>query len=774
MYRQAGKYKEVTLTGLLVPLLCGGLLASFAPSLPGVPTLVIFLIATVGLLLLNRAWAYAAAAFGFCWFALAGSQALEQRWPVSRWNEDAIGEFRILDFLTESSTSIRFDVAPVGAPDLPSRIRVAWYRSGLRPQPGDHWQLKLRLRAPRGLVNYAGFDYARWLLASGTGATAYVVEDSANRLLAPAERYSIAALRIHLVRIMESTVPEGAARGVLIALSVGSRHALEPATRDALIRSGTYHLMAISGLHIGLAAGMAMLLVRMVAEIFSRTAAAGRVRLAQVVAGIAFASLYAAAAGFSLPTQRALIMLIIGLPAWALAREVSAPRIISLALAGVFLFSPLSLLSVAFHLSFAAVLILCFLAARDRATGVTRMAKRLRFIRWQLGMSLLSVPINVLFFGRVSLLGPVANLLCIPWFSLIVVPLLFAGLLLSNFQIGLWLLGLCHRAVGVALWLLENAVLAPWASTTFTRPDAVSWVAAIALCGALLWTGSGRARMASIGLLLCLALPQAERVPESCVRMRVFDVGQGQAVLLQTARDNYLYDTGPGFGGTSAAASAIIPSLHALGVTTLSAVIVSHSDADHAGGLDDILNEFAESDVFYSGPTDRYPANSVPCADGLSWSSAGVEFSFLHPARAEGKGNDASCVLRVRSGPHAILLTGDIERGAERALLDRHASELSSEIAFVAHHGSETSSTEAFVNATSARFAIVSSGFKNRWSFPRQPVLERWQSTGAIVQNTALTGMLSATVCPERIDGPYALREQQPRFWRDRPSNPGE
>jgi competence protein ComEC len=268
-------------------------------------------------------------------------------------------------------------------------------------------------------------------------------------------------------------------------------------------------------------------------------------------------------------------------------------------------------------------------------------------------------------------------------------------------------------------------------------------------------------------LLLWLPLlwPQRGLPDRGEVELQVIDVGQGLSVLVRTSRHALLYDTGPAvLDGFDAGESAVVPTLHALGVRRLDVVTISHGDNDHAGGFAAVVRTFPPALALTPEGAPPLPQGR-PCRAGLNWQWDGVRFRFLHPPRFfPYLGNEAGCVLRVESAHGVALLPADIGEVIEQTLLHRDLRALRADVVLMPHHGSGGSSTPGFIAATGARFAIASSGYDNRFRHPRPEVVQHWGDAGAQVINTAETGavrvrMLASGITVERERG------IRPRSW---------
>ena len=254
----------------------------------------------------------------------------------------------------------------------------------------------------------------------------------------------------------------------------------------------------------------------------------------------------------------------------------------------------------------------------------------------------------------------------------------------------------------------------------------------------------------------------------------MLDVGQGLATLIRTSNRVGLYDAGPAFrSGGDTGHLVVAPYLRQAGIGALDLMIVSHGDNDHAGGVSSVLDAVPTAAMLTGESSEgRFAAASTPsirCVAGQFWHWDDIRFAVIHPpASSDIEGNNASCVIEVRAGRRAMLLTGDIEAVAERRLLgDRLVSSV--DVVLVPHHGSKTSSGGAFVDAVSAETAVVSAGHANRWGMPRPEVVRRWSGSGARVVNTADSGAVLMRLCVEADrESMIQQRKDRRRFWHER------
>ncbi|HSH29425.1 MAG TPA: DNA internalization-related competence protein ComEC/Rec2 [Thiohalobacter sp.] len=736
--------------------------------------------ALVALLLFSllRRWFHLAAALaglaGFWWQA---AEQLQSQLPPALEGEEIILVGTIADIPARGARVLRFPFRVEGREEaplpiaFPRRLRLSWYDPQQVPRVGERWRLRVRLKPPWSFRNPGGFDYEAWLFRQRIGATGYVRDQAGERLGGPVW-YRPAAWRQVVHDGLEERMLSRPGGAVVLALALGARHGLTDAQWELYRMTGTSHLMAISGLHVGLVAGLCFGLVRLLwaasPGLVRRLAAPRAAALAAMTGALG----YAALAGFSIPTQRALIMVWLVCAALWLQRQIQPLNTLGLALILVLLHDPLAVLGSGFWLSFGAVLLLVLFHLRLRQAGpaVSRAGRLRRLVLAQLLLSLGLLPLTVLNFHTVAWLSPLANLIAIPWVSLLVVPLTLLGVALSAPAPGagetLWILA--GQAYSGLEWLLAQLAALPLAEVHLARP---LWTVAAALIGVLgllrVRHGQRWRQGGCLLLLLPLLLYPTPRPPVGTAWVEVLDVGQGLAVVVRTRSHTLVYDTGPRFtSGLDTGAAVVAPFLRTVGRMAVDTLIVSHGDNDHSGGAPALIAAFDPVRVLYSDPPAPAP-RARPCRDGQAWTWDGVDFRLLHPADASSGRNDASCVLRIESAAGArLLLPGDIEAGAEYALLRRHAAALRAEVLVSPHHGSRTSSTPAFVRTVAPTRVIHPAGRANRYGFPHPDITARYRDAGAVQRITGCRGALQL-----RLDAAGAVqalpgyRERARRLW---------
>jgi competence protein ComEC len=646
------------------------------------------------------------------------------------------------------------------------KVRLYWYGApSLRA--GERWRLRLRLRAPRGHLNPGGFDYERWLFAHGIRATGYVRAPGEARRLDAGHGYHLHRWRQQAAESVIAYLPERKLAGVIAALSVGIREQITEHQWRVFRDTGTAHLMAISGLHVGLVATLAFLLTKLIWSRCFHLCLWMPAQRAAAVAALAAGVAYSAMAGFSLPTQRAMVMLAVVM--WCLSRNrtTAFSVVLCAALAVVILIDPFSVLGPSIWLSFAAVAVLAFGMSQLQVAE----CRGLSGIWWRWGKvqclaALGLAPILLATFGQQPLLSPLANLLAIPWVACLVVPGTIAGTTLIFLwpAVGAWVLATTTTLLEVLWPLLEWLAQADYMLVIF-RP--LSWVIlAAATVGVIIlilpkefpgrWLGV-------FWMAPLIGLTPPAPAP-GALWLTLLDVGHGLAVVVRTRHHVLVFDAGPRYrGGFDAGAGVVAPFLHSQGIRFVDKVLISHRDNDHSGGLDGLLANVSRGAII--GEAGKVSTGA--CVSGTGWHWEGYEFRLLHPQRIRlFRGNNASCVLRISGPGGSVLIPADIEAPAEAHLVARFGDALASDVLVAPHHGSRSSSTTAFLNAVRPDYVLFSASYRRRPRLPDKNVLARYLALGVRPLTTAETGALSVELragVPPRIS---AYRSRAARFWR--------
>lgn len=672
---------------------------------------------------------------------------------------------------------------------FPQKLKLSWYY-GSRIQPGDRWQLLLRLKPPHGFMNPGGFDYEGWLYQHGIHATGYVRKSELNRKLEQNASHAfvsdgfIQRTRVTINRHIASSLSEEADGlvGIIQALATGSRDNITKDQWNTLVATGTNHLMAISGLHIGLAALFAYTAFFFLCKRLVPVAVLKKIpaqHLATMMALIS-ASSYAVLAGMSIPTQRALLMLLTFSVASLLRRNSHPMNSLALAMIIVLLLHPASVLSAGFWFSFLAVAVI--IAAYQQGLGERPWWQQL--IVLQITLSVALSPVSAGVFQQVSLVSPLANLFMVPFVSFLVVPVVLLAMLLSPVtqELSAVLLRCAHWLLEAAWTVLEG--LSASTNSLFILNVPPLWLLLIfvgIIClifpGLLASLMRDRVRVLSPMAIRALCLPCFmpllldfnAGIKHGDYLLDVLDVGQGTAVVVRTRSHTLVYDTGAALGAKlDAGASVVVPFLRNAGIRQLDKLIISHGDNDHIGGARSILKAYPDSEVLGQQLDKIGSITSTPCRSGERWHWDGVDFEFLHPVQAVPrfkKSNNFSCVLRIAAAGGVTLLTGDIEARIEKSLLEKSAL-LDADILLVPHHGSRTSSTKKFVSAITPHFAVITAGHRNRYRLPSTKVIRRYESAGSAVLISGRSGTISFEIDAENgVSQPVRYRQQHARYW---------
>ena len=725
----------------------------------------------------RRLWPVLIVSLGFLWGWFNAALILQHPLPASLEGEDVVVQGMIASLPERDArrTHFEFELESLyhgnTAYPAPGRIVLNWYYPGVVLHVGDRWRLHVHLKRPHGLRNPGGFDYEAWLFRHRIRATGYVRDDSANRLISSNRGdQPVNRLRQSLAHKMARALGGREFAGIIRALAVGDRDAISPAQWRTLTATGTNHLVAISGLHVGIVAGFAFFLMRALWSRLPRLSLYWPAPKVAAVAGVIAAIGYAAMAGFSIPTQRSVIMVMVALGSLLLGRRIRPSHMLAWALLLVLLWDPLAVLEPGFWLSFAAVAVIFYGMGQ-------RLAPRGLWWKWgrvQVLIALGLMPLLLILFQRVSLVAPLANLVAVPWVTLVVVPLTLLGtvLMVTVPALGEVFLSLANHAVGWLWPILQELARSPVAQ--WMQPAAPAWAYAPALLG-MIWILAPRGVpgrwLGGVLLAPMVAVVPAHPSPGE-VWFTLLDVGQGLSAVVETASHTLVFDAGPAFGEQFSAGSAVvIPFLRHYGIHRVDTLVVSHGDMDHRGGVPAVLRQIQVKRLLSSVPDKIHwrQGRVESCVAGQSWQWDGVRFEMLYPlVHQPYRGNDASCVLRVQTATQTILLPGDIERRSERLLLADNAAQLPSDILVAPHHGSTTSSTAAFVRTVDPGYVLFAVGYHNRYGFPKPAVAARYREEGAHLLNSASDGAITFHLGATASPPPDTFRQASRHYWNSR------
>lgn len=665
-------------------------------------------------------------------------------------------------------------------------------------RPGQHVQATLQIKAPKSTLQMHGFDVQAHWFAHGISGLASMQSLQLNEHqphgLSPLKW--IQRLRFSTGTWITQTLDNHPQQGLVLALVTGDQGLISPEDREVFNNTGIAHLVAISGLHITMLAGLSSWLVSLLWRRHPRLAELLPAGMAGQSAGLAIALLYGLLAGWGVPAQRTVWMqagfLIVRLHpgrgnVWTVY---GSAMLLSL------LMDPWVIFDIGFYLSFGAVglLIYSVWGYTTFPKGHPNLQERLSAyihasVKAQYVATVGLVPLCAALFHQQSFISPLVNALSIPWMSFISTPLCMLGTLTGNS----WLLHAAAQSLEFQTLWLNAPASSPLA--TWSLPRQPEWTYAVAAAG-VLWILLPRGilpRWPGLLAMACLLWP-LPKPQQAEFWLDVLDVGQGTAVVVRTQHHSLLYDTGPAFNAQSnSARRVILPWLKSEGVTQLDQVWLSHDDADHTGGAMVLLQNHQPKQLVSHlainhaliQQANAIQAQNLDCKTLQPWEWDGVRFTPISPPSASDhamsnpsvskellKDNNQSCMLKIQSGRHKVLLTGDIELAAEKALLEtirhgaQHVDDLTATLLYAPHHGSKTSSSQAFLNAVKPDNVIIQSGWRNKYRHPHPEVLDRYRQMNINTLQTAQIGALHVRLNPEskEIRVESALQNRL-RYW---------
>ncbi len=713
----------------------------------------------------RRHWLGCAMLLGVLWASTYADWRLSGQLADDLQGQDVRIQGFILSLPQQQDHRSSFDFTVTRAPPgIPDKLRLTWYDPPTLLRAGQAWEMTVRLKRPHGRSNPGGFDYEAWLFANHIAATGYVRTHPEAGRIAPPVRISryIGVWRQAISDRLDAALPDSRQLGVIKALTIGSQDLISRQQWELFRKTGVVHLMVISGSHISLIAGLLFLGVRWAWARYGGLRVSPQ-NMAALLAWLA-ALLYAALAGFSVPTQRAVLMLTVGLCAVVWQRHTAPFQVLGLALLAVVGFDPLAVLSVGFWLSFTAVALLIFISAgRLGKAGYWREALKLHF-----AMAIGLAPLLLVFFQQVSLVSPLANWLAVPLVGLCITPMALlatglAGLSASLARLLLWPVDQLLQGLE---WVLRYMADWPVASLSCPQPP---WYAVLLAGVGTLWLFAPKGmpgRCLSPFLFLPLFFVDVDKPRTGEVWLTLLDVGQGLATVVQTERHALVFDTGAKYSEQSDMGdSVVLPFLRYQGITQIDALMISHGDNDHSGGADSLLTELPVAAVYSSVAEWAERKGGQYCMAGHHWQWDEVQFTVLSPTeRPLASENDQSCVLKITGSRHGFLLTGDIEQTAEKQLVEQYAAQLSSTVLIAPHHGSKTSSSWEFLQQVQPQWVLIPAGYRNRFGFPHPRVLERYRSMGLKSFSTGEHGAISVKALGSALDFEVA-RQKRKRYW---------
>ena len=651
-----------------------------------------------------------------------------------------------------------------------SLIRLTWQNPHPVLQIGQQWKIIATLKKIHGQMNPGGFDYETWSFLTGIRATGSVISSEKNSILLNNKyyHYPIGRIREYLREGIKKNLKTTQTSPWITALAIGERHAISADDWQVLRNTGTNHLMAIAGLHIGLMAAFAYTLCSWSWRRCEKLLLKMPAQQAGSIAALTIAFIYSAMAGFSIPTQRACIMLSIFLVLFFLRRKITPWQVWRMALLSMLICNPLDVLSESSWLSFTSIAIILY-SMQGRLLPKGMWWKHGR-IQWIIALGL--IPISIWLFQECSLVSFIANSIAIPWVGFLIVPLTLLGcfLLLVSAKIGGVILYIADKLLAVLWIILTYLSHITWGTWYQAIPHmSYSIIACVGVIILLVPAGfPGR----YFGMIWALPLLfYKPSVPDKGdIWFTLLDVGQGLSAVVQTKNHTLVFDAGARFSeNNDRGNSVVVPFLRTLGINHLDKLVISHGDNDHIGGAFAILKQIPTYLIQSSVPS-RFPI-SIPvsyCLQGEHWLWDEVEFEFLYPPMHKlGLDNNSSCVLRITSGQRHILLTGDIEQLAEYYLVNFLPEKLAADILVAPHHGSKTSAVDEFIRDVNPSIVLFPVGYHNRYHFPTPSVVEKYHALGIVSYDTVQSGAIQFKINAQQnaISYPVLYRMTHSAYW---------
>ena len=787
----------------LLTFFLSAILSLFIPIVPEFSLLLIILLVSLIFIFIGKFRFIAIAVFAVVWVLIAGSQ-YQGTLDKNNIKLDQLhkkvhliqGEVSNIVHIKSGSSRFNFLVSSWDGRKINEKfkVRLTWKTPDKPLLQGQKWQLAVKLKPAHGLANIGGFNYQVWLRQQQIIATGYVKTKTQTKVKTEIQTkkqnillHQQTSWRQYLYQKLSFVLTDKPLSALILALGLGERGELTREHWRVLSATATQHLIAISGLHIGIVAFASLIFIRTVIRLLplsSLLSTSWQLKIMQInlsyvaiLCSVVMAWYYAYLAGFSIPTLRALVMLLLFWSLKIMHIKVTLLPWLLLAVLIILLLWPLSLLSASFWLSISALVIIFStfsrFSMRTIAPVITRDKTSLltleslpettvkkqwygvktRVLLWfktllvmQLALTIAMLPIAASLNYQLPLAAFFANIVAVPLMSVTVIPLTLLAVIALPFS--LWL---AHFFTDLALlslsyvwqWLLYLAS-AEWAILAVSYQQIQAMMVFFVFIALAVFFRLTKAKfIAALSLFITAVVIDFSAEQQQEWRFSVLDVGHGLAVVIEKNQHVFLYDTGASYpSGFNMADAAILPYLKHQGYHVIDGVIISHNDNDHAGGLRHLRAKMAIKLVIANDlalKPDRH------CISGQRFTWQGLVFEVLSPMKADGDKNDDSCVVTISDGFHRVLLPGDISIKQEKRLLNvaGMAKKLSSDILIAPHHGSKSSSSRSFLTAVMPRYVVFSTGYLNRWQMPSDEILGRYNGFDITTFNTVDEGMVT-------------------------------
>lgn len=727
--------------------------------------IVVNLVSLLASLYMNRLSAFAVYLIGFGWALIAGylyspveiQKGLSGNQLITGIVTDVVGSGPVNYQYTLTIDSInQVAIQPIDA-------LVYCNAPCPKPNGGESWQLVVKLHPISGRYNPASFDYERWLFSKAIQTKAYIQNSSRNIRLSSGT--GLTHIRQQLKNKLHNAFVTTEISASLSALLIGFRGDLTRIQRDKLSAAGLSHLIAISGLHVGLAMIPGMWLGSLVWCLMFTKSSLNRQQI-QWFSGFVVAFVYALVSGFGIPAQRSIIMMLVLVCGNIKLMNTSSMMRLGLAIGVILLIHPRAVLDLSFWLT----VVVTFLIMIGM---IIKSHNRLNTVFYlQIFLAFMLCALQLYFFASYSLLSLFQNLWAIPFISLVLLPL---GMLWLCLRIIIEILGFSVISLEWFTHWLGFLTYYFWFVIDYLSElnDLFRWHKSqslwlnltLFLLLFILWLNL-RSRIVTALVAVMLLLTNIEQ-DEDEMELFFFDIGQGTAIAIVLGDNLLIYDSGYGNDDIVLLAGILPNWMLTRNLTQINYYIESHEDADHSGGTDWLLQNYPVEHVLSPSRKIRnMTVQNLSCRKGLEWNLGAADFIVISPDDSmHGSDNNRSCVILIRFAGKHTLLTGDIEAATERLILQNNP-QLKADIISVPHHGSKTSSSSAFLSQLQPSIAINNAGYRNRFGFPHPRVINRYIKNGAAFYDTGENGLIHLSISSQGEININLSRQQNPALWR--------
>jgi len=597
----------------------------------------------------------------------------------------------------------------------------------------------------------------------GVAAKGYVLNGIQPQLIKKANENFLVKLQNNITNKINKFAPQDAdTQSIINALVLGNKSNMPNALQLLLQATGTSHLLAISGLHVGLIATFVYFFFFHFWRFLPRLCLYCPAPRAAALFSLATAFFYVALSGFSVSATRAFYMVALVTLMHIFNKRFHIIAIFILCILITMIIQPLALYDISFWLSYFAVFTIFYVT-------YFRWQNKKIMIYWkiQLGITFCMMPILFFYFQQTSTVGLIANFYAIPMVSFIILPLAFLASFMPINMVSVWLFKVVHYSIVLLITLLQYTAAIPM--SIFHYAISNIWILSMSVLGILFIFAPKQLKLKIPGFILLLPMfyymPGKLKTP--AYRATVLDVGQGLSVVIKTQRHILVYDLGAIYPlGGSATQSVVIPYLRNQKSYHVDKLIISHQDSDHAGDIKLFLNAIKTDEVLTSAVQKFKALHVDACRAGQHWQWDGVDFEMLSPSIQPDIGsNEQSCVLRIDNGYGSVLLTGDMDKKIEQILIKKYDEHLHSTVLVAAHHGSNTASSSKFIQMVKPTDVIFSEGFLNRYHFPHPKVIQRFQENGVQMWQNSRCGAITIQFPSKKSTDIVCFRHLSPKFW---------